>query len=188
MTFDQATATLRARGLLVTKVEVFDAAKPGTVVTQQPDAQLLVKRGSTVKVSVSKGPELTVVPDVRNRTQQEATDALTGAGFRVTIVQKQSETVAEGLVIATDPAGGKRAPKGSAITVTVSTGTPLVTVPDLTCMTRAQAKDAAAHAGFEIVFEGRKNANVVVDQDPVPNSKAHKGSTITAVVGFGSTC
>ena len=183
-----AARLLAENGLKGERINVNDAAPIGTVIAQQPQSPSAVRRGSTVKLTVSMGPQRVAVPDVKNKTQDEASKMLTDAGFNVAIQQKEDDKVPEGSVISTTPAAGTKAPKGSTVTMVVSKGAPLVTVPDLTCMTRAQASDAAAHAGFKITFEGRNRDNIVVDQDPVPNSKAHKGSTITAIVGFGSRC
>jgi serine/threonine-protein kinase len=188
MTADAAIKALKDKGLTPVKLEVFGAAKAGTVIDQEPRNPSVVASGSKVTITVSKGPQPIVVPDVKNKPQDEAKTILTQAGFTVKVTLQDSPDVPEGTVLSQSPAAGTKAPKGSEITIVVSKGTPLVTVPDLTCLTRKQATDAAAAAGFEIRFEGRSKYNYVVDQDPVPNSQAHKGSTITALLGFGASC
>ncbi|MFN2643032.1 MAG: PASTA domain-containing protein [Actinomycetota bacterium] len=187
-TASDAIAALKHDGLVPVRRDVFNAAKKDTVVGQEPRNPAVIAKGAKVTVTVSKGPEPVLVPDVKSKLQAEATSVLTTAGFTVKVTQKEDPNVPEGTVISQTPAAGTKAPKGSEIALVVSKGTPLAKVPDLTCMTRKQATDAATAAGFKIRFEGRNKYNIVVDQDPVPNSEAHKGSTITAVVGFGTTC
>jgi len=73
--------------------------------------------------------------------------------------------------------------------MTVSTGPPPVKVPNLLCMTRAQAQDALNHQGLKANFEGLSSSNKkVVDQSPVAGSDAPKGSSVNVVMGYGSTC
>jgi beta-lactam-binding protein with PASTA domain len=72
------------------------------------------------------------------------------------------------------------------VTITVSTGTPMVAVPDMYCMTRKQAADVAASAGLKLKFDG--DYGRVVDQDPAAKSQVHKGSTVTAFTGPGTRC
>ena len=73
--------------------------------------------------------------------------------------------------------------------MTVSTGPPPVKVPNLLCMTRAQAQDALNHVGLKANFQGLSGSNKkVVDQSPVAGSVAPKGSSVNVVMGYGSTC
>jgi serine/threonine-protein kinase len=120
---------------------------------------------------------------VRNKTEAEATVALNNAGFTVHVTRQQSELILEDHVISQTPAGGQKAPKGSAITLVISSGTPVAPVPDLRCKTRRQAQDALAAAGFKGAFKG--DGRYVVDQDPAPQTQAHKGSTVTVYMGSG---
>jgi hypothetical protein len=53
-------------------------------------------------------------------------------------------------------------------------------------MTRRQAQDTLAAAGFKADFSGI--GKFVVDQDPAPDTQAHKGSTVTAYLGPGTYC
>ncbi len=182
-TLQDATRLLTELGLKVVSVEVFNVAKKGTVVGQKPDAPAVVRKGTQVTLTVSKGPEMIVVPDVRNKSEADATKVLTDAGFTVRVTKQQSELVLEGNVISQTPAGGQKAAKGSAITLVVSSGTPLAPVPDLRCKTRRQAQDALAAAGFKAEFKGE--GRYVVDQNPAPGTEAHKGSTVTAYMGSG---
>jgi serine/threonine-protein kinase len=82
------------------------------------------------------------VPRVAGETVTTATAALTNAGFSVaTGSLEASNTVQRGLVAATSPAG--RAAKGSKITLFVSSGPVMITVPPVTSGGSLSAAEAA---------------------------------------------
>ena len=84
------------------------------------------------------------VPVVAGDSQAVATTALTGDGFTLTAPrQVHSNDVQRGLVVGTSPAG--RAARGSAITILISAGPFISTVPVVKHDTLAQAEAALQH-------------------------------------------
>ena len=63
-----------------------------------------------------------VMPEVTGLTEVRAVAAITDAGFTVTSQPEESETVASGAVIRTDPPGGSSVPPESRVVLFVSTG------------------------------------------------------------------
>jgi serine/threonine-protein kinase len=182
-----AARTLAAAGFVVKQVQAPSPTVPkDVVIDQDPDPNVRYEKGATVTITVSTGPKQIPVPNVVGRTEQEAKDGLTGAGFKVTVQRATSDTVAEGAVVSQTPAGGAKAAEGSAVTIVVSQGTPLVAVPDLRCKTRRQAADALAAAGLKADF--KDSGTRVVDQEPGPGTQAHRGSTVRAFMGTGAYC
>ena len=88
------------------------------VVDQSPSGQ--AQKGSTITLSVSKGPKLSTVPDVTSQDEGSARAALQGAGF-VVQVRKQDVTDPglEGIVLNQDPTGNTQAKQGSTVTIVV---------------------------------------------------------------------
>ena len=89
--------------------------------------------GSTITLSVSKGPKLSQVPEVTNQDEESARATLQAAGFRV-VVQRQEvpDPALEGIVLSQDPGGGTKAAQGSTVTITVgklSEGPPPPPIP-----------------------------------------------------------
>lgn len=182
-----AERRLRSEGFTVARVDAFhDSVARLHVITVEPDPGLLVERGSTVTVLVSKGPEMVTVPNVVGISEEAAKEDLRAAGFSVSVERETSTSVGEGDVIRIEPKHGTRARKGTAVTIVVSKGAPLAAVPDLRCMTRRQAEDALAARGFRSKFKG--SGNLVVDQAPAPGTRSPEGSTVTVYIGFGSFC
>jgi len=190
MTLGDATKALTAAGFVVAKTNApSDTVEKGHIIGQDPSPNVSVKKGETVTLTVSSGKELVPVPNVVGQDQAPATNALQNVGFTVTVKQQMDEKIPSGKVISTNPAAGAKVAKGTTVTMIVSSGPPPVKVPNLLCMTRAQAKDALDHAGLKANFQGLAGDNKkVVDQSPVAGTDAPKGSTVNVVMGYGSTC
>lgn len=169
--------------------EVVDEEVPiGEVVDQEPGANQEAPRGSEVKLFVSKGPAPREVPDVVGRPIAEASNLLGQAGFAVNQTSEPSNSVDEGVVIRTDPPAGSSQPKGTAVTVVVSSGPAESAVPSVIGLTEANAINTLNNAGFSPTVVEQDTADNaqngrVIDQDPAANSLALNGSTVTIYVG-----
>lgn len=116
----EAAARLVREGFEPTEQpEASDTVAEGKVIGTDPAAGTAAAEGSEVALRVSSGPELVEVPDVRNKTAEEAERILRGQGFRVVIQDAAASPAREGTVIAQTPSGGARVEKGSAVTITV---------------------------------------------------------------------
>jgi eukaryotic-like serine/threonine-protein kinase len=112
----EAEEQLRALGFSVDVDEVFsDDVAIGVVMDQTPSSGTADK-GSTVRLTVSKGPDLVVVPDLRGQTFEQARDALEGLGLKV---RKRSFPGGPGQVLRTDPERGQKVRRGTTVTVYV---------------------------------------------------------------------
>jgi serine/threonine-protein kinase len=116
---DVARGTLEDAGLKVSRQLVNSTAPKGQVTAQTPAAGASVDQGSRVTLTVSKGPEKADVPDVVGQDKATARATLRDAGFRVNVVEQESDE-AKGTVIRVSPPGGTSAVKGSAVTIYVA--------------------------------------------------------------------
>src|SRR5207245_812414 len=92
----------------------------GTVIAQSPTSGTSAAPGSTITLSVSKGPKTSAVPDVTSQDQASAQEQLKASGFRVRIVtQPTTDQSQDGIVLSQDPAGGTQAPPGTVVTIVV---------------------------------------------------------------------
>ncbi|WNM25690.1 Stk1 family PASTA domain-containing Ser/Thr kinase [Demequina capsici] len=90
-----------------------------------------------------------VVPDVTGQTEAAATDTLETAGYTVLPSQTDySDSVDAGLVISTSPEAEARVLNGSEITLTISAGPQMATVPDVVGTAQDDAVGAVTDAGF----------------------------------------
>jgi eukaryotic-like serine/threonine-protein kinase len=72
--------------------QVFDdVVPPGQIVSQSPEPGDEVERGATVTITVSRGPDLVLLPPLEGLTFAEAQAALAEAGFTVRLVLGASD-------------------------------------------------------------------------------------------------
>lgn len=133
------------------------------------------------------GTQQATVPDVVGFTQAAAVTAVQGAGFTPQPKQGASDSVAEGLVISTDPAGGTKADTGSTVTITVSQGAGNVSVPTVIGTTQDEATAVLQQAGLEsrvVEQESAASAGTVISQQPAGGLQVPKGSTVAITVAI----
>jgi beta-lactam-binding protein with PASTA domain/tRNA A-37 threonylcarbamoyl transferase component Bud32 len=188
LTFEEAIEELDGADLEWQRREVFSRKPDGEVVKQNPAAEEEVVVGTTVVLNVSKGRQMVEVPNVLDQSEDSARAELREAGLQAEVVFAPSSEIEEGNVALQDPGPGEEAPRGSTVTLTVSTGPATVTVPDVVQQGREQAEETLRDAGFEVNVQTQPvtdptQENVVLDQDPDGGSEATSGSTVTIVVG-----
>ena len=163
-----------------------------TIIGTDPTAGTPVGRGFAVKLIVSSGPRPVQVPNVLNLAVDTALSQLQTAGFVVSETQAPSDTVAAGNMISTNPGPNTQAPKGSKVTIVISTGPQMITVDDVTGETDVAAKADLEGQGFV----GRDRAHVVDARRTSARSSARtrsggtqqkSGTTIVLTVGESST-
>ncbi|MFE9421855.1 Stk1 family PASTA domain-containing Ser/Thr kinase [Kitasatospora sp. NPDC006697] len=113
---DQAQAALTAAGFkaaLAPDQAFSDTVPAGSVASQSPTGP--AAPGSTVTLTLSKGPQPVAVPSVTGMSEGDATKALTAAGFKV----RSTGLNFFGLSNVSDqsPSAGTMAPKGSTVTI-----------------------------------------------------------------------
>ena len=140
---------------------------------------------------LNRGPGSNDLPDVTGKTLEEATAVIEDAGFVVgTVSDAYSDSVAEGRIISQNPPPNTNQQEGTKINLTVSLGIELVTVPDLSNMTAAEAKSALADAGLGFEAGAAEHSDTiqkdhVVRQNPVAGQDVAKGSTVTYYLSAG---
>ena len=115
--FSTVQAQLINLGLTVKANEVFDASTPAGIVTSV-DPTGVVKKGSEVTVTYSKGPETIAVPSFTSQTTVEQyRSTLRGLGLT-------AAGATTGLVSDVSPGVGSQVAKGSTVTIVAAQTTP----------------------------------------------------------------
>jgi serine/threonine-protein kinase len=124
MTFAEAEDAAAEKGLTVVQAETqVDPANEGRVLSQVPVAGATIEADGEVQLTVAVGAELVPVPDLRNKTPQEAFQLLAAAGLQLgTVTQENDPVVPVGLIIRQDPAAGVAVNQGTAVNYVVSSG------------------------------------------------------------------
>ena len=118
--YDQASAELQRAGFDVARIDVDSELPTGSVVDQDPNGGSEGSKGSTVTLSVSKGPTTSAVPDVTTQDYAIAQTTLESAGFRTRFVYEDTDDpTLDGIVSAQDPVGGTQAKPNTLVTLFV---------------------------------------------------------------------
>lgn len=183
---DAAAAALAERHLVLggTSEQWHESVAAGEIISTAPKAGTELKRDEQVAVVVSKGPEPIAVPSVTGQSADAAAAAIEAAGLAVARADDvYSTTVPEGSVASQSPANATLT-RGETVTITVSKGPEMVTVPQVKGLTEAQATQKLEAAGFSVkvdTFFGGVLDEVTATR-PSGGESVKKGSTVTILV------
>ncbi|KAA0918240.1 Stk1 family PASTA domain-containing Ser/Thr kinase [Dietzia sp. ANT_WB102] len=131
------------------------------------------------------------IPEVAQRPVADVVDELTSIGLKPVQTAEPHLQIPEGHVISSDPIAGKRLTVGSEITLVVSTGKPILSVPNVMGMSPGDARSALEEAGFQVVPENAtrpstsEDQDKVVDTDPGPGAQVPSDRPVRLTVGSG---
>jgi serine/threonine-protein kinase len=177
---EDAQARLEEAGFLVTVDRPNNETVPyNDVIDTDPPIGEKLPRDSEVTLLVSNGPAPVQIPDTANMSYDEAAQALTAKGFAVQRSDDFSDTVPVDKVIGTNPPGGTSQARASTVTISVSKGPELVTVPDLTGNTLESAQQRLVALGLEVDTVGYLPGRVVRSQSVAANQMVKKTTKVT---------
>ena len=126
LTKEEAQKTLEDNSLKLGSVEeeFNEEVEEGKVIYSNPDGGYSVKRGTAVKIIISKGIDKTpvVLSDYKGMDQDVVVNQLKSFGLTVVIENGYSNKVAEGQVYDMDPKPNQSVEKGSTVTLFISKG------------------------------------------------------------------
>ncbi|MCX5396521.1 Stk1 family PASTA domain-containing Ser/Thr kinase [Streptomyces sp. NBC_00102] len=167
-----------------------DTVDRGSVISSDPAPGERVRGNESVKLVVSRGPEIVEVPDVAGTSLSDARRTLKEAGLAPGMVTREfSDDIGRGEVVRTDPEAGTGRHPDSAVALVVSKGSP-VDVPDVSGLSVEDATAALEEEGLKAeVKPGRINspevAGDVAEQTPDPGAEAAEGDTVQLTVSKG---
>ncbi len=98
-----------------------DENEEGVIISQKPKAPRSVKLNSTVKLKISKGPQISEMPDVVLESRLLAEEKLNELGVHIYFQKVEDKEVPAGLVIKTEPEAGELINSGDMVTVYIAT-------------------------------------------------------------------
>ncbi|WP_029088707.1 Stk1 family PASTA domain-containing Ser/Thr kinase [Brevibacterium album] len=131
------------------------------------------------------------VPDVQTgQDPDEAVALIEEAGFEVETVEAHSDSVPAGRVLGADPAGGAELRPGDTVTLTLSQGEELFTVPDVTGSAEADARITLESSGMVLgkitrEFSDEVPDGSVISQGVGGEEQVAKGTAVDLVVSRG---
>nr|WP_269440053.1 Stk1 family PASTA domain-containing Ser/Thr kinase [Arthrobacter sp. zg-Y916] len=189
---EAAGARLGEEGLRYTTDEVYDeVVAAGLAIGTEPGAAEEIRRFQPVTLLVSRGPELFAVPNVIQRTQEDAGEQLTDAGLAVgTVTEEFSEDIPAGQVLAQVPAADAELRRGTPVDLTVSKGPAPVEVPAVAGLSQDEAVKRIEAAGLEAAVEpervnSRDIAKGSVAVQSPEGGLLERGGTVTLTISDG---
>jgi beta-lactam-binding protein with PASTA domain/actin-like ATPase involved in cell morphogenesis len=199
-TQDDAATQLKAASLAVGNITYEDSTSvpANMIIRTEPAADKKVDPGTKVTLVLARTPgaDQVTLPDVANKTQDDATAALTTVGLAAgEVVYEQSDTVGENLVIRTEPAANTQVPAGSPVKLVLAQkpgqtqqAQPPCHVPDLAHQPREYAEQQLKNAGIQYQIKKEDSDSVqpgtVIRTDPGPGPLEHC-RRVTVVVSQG---
>ena len=151
----------------------------GIVISTNPVAGVTWPQTSPVTITVSDGLPL---PSYVGQQLQAAEAAATAAGYALDPVPDAKSTQPAGTITGQSLAPGSPITPNEVVTVHVSNGPPMVSVPNVEGLNVNQATAELTAAGFSVTVNTVGLGHKVVAYNPT--GQAPKGSTITLNVGF----
>lgn len=189
MSFDDAKAELAKYNLGIRQAGTVssDTVDKDLVVSQQPEANETVEKNSTIEVTLSSGKGSIDVPNVVGKSEADAVAAL-GTTFNCNKSYAYNSDVQEGYVISQSPESGTQGKEGDTVTLVISQGEELVTVPDVTTTYKSEEQAKALLSDFNVNVTTKYSQTaegIVIGQTIDAGKQVAKGTSITITVSLG---
>ena len=163
------------------------------VVSQSVEPGSGVKKNREIMLTLSKGPELAIVPDLAGKEMREVTVSLNDADLVLgDVTYDYSPTVTKNLVMSQSPVANTQVKKGDKVNLVLSKGPEPapVTVPNLVGLERQDAQNSLGGANLTLgtITEEettRFPAGKVARQDPPAGTRLPQGSPVNLLVSKG---
>lgn len=188
---DQAGKVFSSRGfqLVVDKKQSHPTIPEGYVISQEPRAHTMTKKGRRVYVVLSTGKAQYEMMDVSGVSVREATLRLQQAGFEIGSVVEEPSLIPKGVVIAQDPKPGEMVGKGTVVDLLVSMGEQKIRVfvPDLVDRSLDEAQLTLEGMGLLVGKVTRRPRidvlpDTILEQSPGAGEEVREGQAVDLVV------
>ena len=164
---------------IVVEEESSEEMEVGKVVRTIPESGKELRKYDNIILYISTGPEVNIsaMPNVVDKTEEMARNILDSQKLDLDISVKEvfDSTVAGGTIIKTDPASGEQLKTGQQVTLYISKGPELKSVPNVVGMDIETAVAVLKNAGFKNPgierVESDEEENTVVNQNPGKNTE-----------------
>jgi len=189
-TYDDAKNTVESSGLSIQVSEEVASSdvEEGKIISQDPAfaENTKIKKGTTISVVVSTGPETSELPDFTGKNIEDVRDEATKIGITLNEENETNAKVDAGKVISQDTKAGTMVKSGDKVTVHVSSGVAKTTVPTVVGMAEGTAKATLSNAKLKssVTYESHedKTDGEVISQSVEQGAEVAEDTTINLVV------
>ena len=195
LTENEALNKAKANNLIavVSEYKTESNVEPGKVLEQDPESSTEVKKGTIIKLVVSKGEEQVSVPNLSNMTIENAKIQLNKLGLEIGEITKENgDNFEAGKIMQQHPDAGTSINKDSKVDVVISLGKKeeLVEMVDLIGTDISQASNKLKSIGLNIgniekKFSNSYDTNQVIWQQYDAGKKLKKDSSIDVIISKG---
>ncbi len=167
-----------------------DTIAKGVIMQQDVAIGNSLKPGSSINFTVSAGPHLVEVPDIKGNEARVAELLIKNSGLVPEEIKENNETVGKGLVIRTDPEAFEMVKPDTVVKIYISLGPKLekVKVPNLLGMTRIEAENEIQRSNLtigKVLPEGIvDNTAKVIKQYPLPGTEHDEFTPVELTLGI----
>ena len=172
-TVESAEIILGNNGFILgtTKEEFSETVPAGEIIGQDPLVNTSMPKGSAVNVVVSKGPEivLSIVPDMKGRTQREAQALLEAVGLTIGEVKTvpTGDEAQGGRIVEQSLPTATEVKEGTKVNITLYEYTEVKLPSNLIGKTAGEAVTALKALGLNpVLVDGTVNSDLVVELTP----------------------
>ncbi|MGO9557838.1 MAG: protein kinase domain-containing protein [Acidimicrobiales bacterium] len=164
-----------------TQLEFSETVGPGIVFGQYPKSTAGDQPwGSKVLLYVSKGPRPRIVPNLYDLSLKTAVADLQNQQLKYKLAPGQYSTVVpQGDVISQNPLEKASVRRYDVVSIVVSLGEPIVTIPHLRGLSVRQARSELKNLGLFVQVYGPASGGTVLFSDPSQGSSIREGQTVT---------
>ena len=190
---DKANSLLTPLGLKSEVVErVFsEEDDEGLIIAQNPAGGDKTDANGTVKLTVSKGPERYLVPQLVGLTPEAAVNAIAKLPLKTgAITEVFNSEIPKGFVISANPTPGKKVRRDATIDLVVSKGIETLALASYVGKIGEEILTELTDAGFDVTviyaFDEKVIPGGVVSQTP-PAGDIPKGAKVELIISKGSS-
>ncbi len=190
--YDKAAQLLAEKGLEIALGgwQYSQEQPDSTIISQEPEPRMMIKKGRSVKVVISRGAEKIAVPYLVGLTLVRAINLLDRSGLRVAAVDSmESDSIAYNCVIRSEPEAGVRVERNSEVKLTISKGPTegRMLMPDLIGKKLAEYQGQLVAQGLvigEIKYIAGQSLEpgTIIMQAPQPGFVVKRGDTVDLAV------
>ncbi|MBE3114997.1 MAG: PASTA domain-containing protein [Actinobacteria bacterium] len=191
---EDASEILENSGLIKGNIskEYSSTFKENLIMDQKPEFNERIEPGGSVKLTVSRGEETILIPNIIGQDYISASNYLKSLGL---VVKSSKATITEagitsepGIIINVIPSPGSEVGVNSMVELVISTNEPLVPVPDLMQLVLEQAINAldSSDINYEISYistDYSVQEGTVLGQYPEAGAYISPGSSVILFIG-----
>ncbi len=176
------------------KEEYSEDVEEGSVIRTDPAAGEQLTQGQSVMLYISKGPEtkISAMPNVIDRPQDSAVETLENQKLHLQILTEEifDSAIEAGNVVSTDPEAGEELKTGQTVTLYISKGPELKTMPQVVGMDIGNACVVLTSSGFAKTpvieyVESSESKDTVVEQSHEAYTDVEASTQIVLKVSKG---